>query len=80
MPQLGDDESYKLTINNKVAINQVGSDEIVNKNLIGQASINIQAHTDFGALHGLTTLVQIITTMKTRTPLLLPRLNNLKNK
>jgi hexosaminidase len=39
-PNLGDDESYQLVINN--------------------AQISIQSATDFGALHGLTTLLQLI--------------------
>jgi hexosaminidase len=51
LPKLGDDESYQLTIAHKIG-----------KGINEQAHISIKANSDFGVLHGLTTLVQVITT------------------
>ena len=49
-PKLGDDESYRLVIN--AAMGKAKS----------KAVVTIKANTEFGALHGLTTLVQLIGT------------------
>lgn len=66
LPQLNDDESYQLIISAKKALNNPNEEtENINgkaTNAKSQAHVRINANSDFGALHGLTTLVQIITT------------------
>jgi len=73
LPQLGDDESYQLTISGKSTFHKT-KDKAGAKELKKQAHISIQANSDFGALHGLTTLVQVITTKNTESKWLLPKL------
>jgi len=67
VPTLADDESYQLIIaaKNSREISNVSDGKTINKELNKPAHISIQANSDFGALHGLTTLVQLITTSTT---------------
>lgn len=80
VPQLGFDERYQLIITNKAISGNTSSD--VSNTLINNQSpqdkkhktalVRIEANTDFGALHGLTTFVQIITTSNKNKAFLLP--------
>jgi len=66
LPKLGDDESYQLTISEQSITDKTLANKMAN-NIKKQAHISIKAHSDFGALHALTTLVQIITAPATAT-------------
>ncbi len=68
-PQLGDDESYQLSISSKGKPNH-STGEVINQ----PAHIIINANSDFGALHALTTLVQVITTVTHKDKGLVPKL------
>jgi hexosaminidase len=74
-PKLGDDESYQLTISEQSKFEKQLSNKVP-KSINKQAHISIQANSDFGALHALTTLVQVITssTSTTTNKWLIPRL------
>lgn len=67
LPKLGDDESYQLTISTQDTSDKTLSNKRA-KSINKQAHINIKANSDFGALHALTTLVQVITMPETATP------------